>query len=632
MKYRKEIDGLRAIAVLPVIFYHSSIPFFKSGFIGVDIFFVISGFLITSIIHNEMEFNTFSIASFYERRVRRLLPALFLVIAVTFPLSFYFLAPQYYKNFSQSVVATQFFSSNILFWLTGNYFDQSSELKPLLHTWSLAVEEQYYLFYPILLIFLYKYSKNIILLVLFFIFSFSLILNIYISKSSPSAAFYLLHTRAWELLLGGLAFYYSIYYSRYYSNRIANILSTLGLLVILGSFVYYGNTLASPMLSMLAPTFGAALVLIFTNPSSLSYKILGSLFLTSIGLISYSAYLWHQPILAIARHTKITEITHKESFFLILFILLLSYLTWRFVERPFRNISFITREILFKYSLFTGLVFLFVGMVGHLTNGFIFRTPPSHIPPAYFQYYYKNKQIKNGIDGKPCMSETDSICKVNSVNSPLARNILLVGDSHSGDYTNNFRNFLIDRNYNGSQMSVAGCGFVYSQFSRHNGLCGKSFNTLLDYVKNNQVDDIIFITSMYDHIVSNSDILSTVDLLTEIKQNTKRLWVFTPRFTLSHDPLRAANLNLLSQLSIITPLFHTKIDDMLSSLEDSNKNIILFNEMKSLFILSNKDPGIFNAHTLDNIPLYVDTNHLNDFSANIIFSDFVKLYDIRSLN
>lgn len=628
MKHRKEIDGLRALAVLPVIFYHSSIPLFNSGFIGVDIFFVISGYLITTIIQNELAFNTFSIASFYERRARRILPALFLVIAVAFPLSFYLLTPQYFKNFSQSVVATQFFASNILFWLTGNYFDQSSELKPLLHTWSLAVEEQYYLFYPLLLLFLHKYSRKIVISSLVLIFLTSLFLAIYYSSVSPSASFYLLHTRAWELILGGLASYNTLHYS----NRISNILSSLGLFVVLGSFFYYDKTIISPSLFMLLPTLGAAFVLCFTNPGSLSYKLLGNVFLTSIGLISYSAYLWHQPILAIARHTKITDLTQNESLFLIILILLLSYFTWRYVERPFRNVSFLSRKALFNYSLITSVIFLFLGFIGHLTNGFIFRTPANHLPVSYFHYYYSNKKITNGIDGKLCMSETDSICRVNSVTLPKVRNILLVGDSHSGDYTNQFRNFLIDRNYNGSQMSVAGCGFVYSQFNRHNGLCGKSYNTLIHYIQYNHFDDIIFISSMYDHIVADADLLSTIELLNRIKQSTKRLWIFSPRLTLSHDPMRAANLNLLSDLNFISPKYRTNIDNMLFALEVSNKNIFLFDEMKSLYVLSEKDPAIFNAHTIDNVPLYIDTNHLNDLSANIIFEDFIKMYDKRSLN
>lgn len=163
MKYRSEIDGLRSVAVIPVIFFHAGISIFKGGFIGVDVFFVISGYLITTIILTEMGQSRFSIANFYERRVRRILPALFLVMLVSLPFAWFWLIPSDLKNFSQSLAAVSSFSSNFLFWRESGYWDTASELKPLLHTWSLAVEEQYYVLFPLFLSLMWKYRKRWIL-------------------------------------------------------------------------------------------------------------------------------------------------------------------------------------------------------------------------------------------------------------------------------------------------------------------------------------------------------------------------------------------------------------------------------------------------------------------------------------
>ncbi len=211
MKYRAEIDGLRALAVLPVILFHAGFEWFSGGFIGVDVFFVISGYLITSMIIAEMNEGNFSIVNFYERRARRILPALFFVMFLCLPFAWLWLTPNYLKDFGQSLVAVSTFSSNILFWLEDGYFDPVSELKPLLHTWSLAIEEQYYILFPIFLILTWRFGIKWILILLSLIFLVSLSITQWGSDNAPSAAFYLLPTRGWELLLGVFsAFTYTI--------------------------------------------------------------------------------------------------------------------------------------------------------------------------------------------------------------------------------------------------------------------------------------------------------------------------------------------------------------------------------------------------------------------------------------
>jgi peptidoglycan/LPS O-acetylase OafA/YrhL len=208
MKYRKEIDGLRALAVLPVILFHAGFTTFSGGFVGVDIFFVISGYLITTIIVDEMEKGKFSLFNFYDRRARRILPALFFVMLCTLPFAWFWMLPRDLKSFSESLVAVPLFASNILFYLTSGYFDTASVLKPLLHTWSLAVEEQYYVLFPLFLMLAWKLGKKWIISLLLLIAIVSLLAAQWGSPTHPSFTFYLLPTRGFEILIGALISFY----------------------------------------------------------------------------------------------------------------------------------------------------------------------------------------------------------------------------------------------------------------------------------------------------------------------------------------------------------------------------------------------------------------------------------------
>jgi peptidoglycan/LPS O-acetylase OafA/YrhL len=208
MEYRREIDGLRALAVLPVILFHAGFTTFSGGFVGVDVFFVISGYLITTIILTELEQGTFSIVNFYERRARRILPALFVMMLACLPFAWFWLLPEDMKDFSQSLLAVSVFASNILFWRESGYFDSAAELKPLLHTWSLAVEEQYYMLFPLFLMATWRFGRRWILGSLIAVALASLALAQWGSLVKPAATFYLLPTRVWELLIGAFAAFY----------------------------------------------------------------------------------------------------------------------------------------------------------------------------------------------------------------------------------------------------------------------------------------------------------------------------------------------------------------------------------------------------------------------------------------
>ena len=370
MKYRAEIDGLRALAVLPVILFHAGFEWFSGGFVGVDVFFVISGYLITTIIISEMAEGKFSIVNFYERRARRILPALFFVMAACLPFAWLWLTPTDLKYFGQSLVAVSTFSSNILFWSESGYFDNAAELKPLLHTWSLAVEEQYYILFPIFLMLTWRLGIKWVLILLSGVFFISLGVAQWGAYNSPPAAFFLLPTRGWELLIGVFAAFYLKYNTHLKSHSLNQALSLLGFGMIVYSITAFDKTTPFPGLYALIPTIGTGLLILCTVPKTFVHKLLSLKFIVGIGLISYSTYLWHQPLLAFARHRLLGDVSDLILIALCIASLVMAWFSWRFVEGPFRNKHTITRNKVFLFSIVGIGIFCSLGLSINLKNGY----------------------------------------------------------------------------------------------------------------------------------------------------------------------------------------------------------------------------------------------------------------------
>ncbi|MCC7460202.1 MAG: acyltransferase [Proteobacteria bacterium] len=372
MRYRNEIDGLRAIAVIPVVLFHAGLKTFSGGFVGVDIFFVISGYLITSIILSKIDDNNFSLTEFYERRARRILPALFLVMGVTIPMAWLWMDPFELKEFGQSLISTATFSSNIFFQLKTGYFNTSSELKPLLHTWSLAVEEQYYIIFPLLIMLVHRLGRTTLILTLVTITLTSLALAQWAAYNSPSFASYSLPTRMWEILLGSFV---ALYFQR--SDKIIQIawlnqtLSFAGLLLIFYSIAYFDAHTPFPSLYTLVPTIGAALVIIFAQPHTIAHRLLASRIMVGIGVISYSVYLWHQPVFSMARIYTLKDLSFGWNAACTIITFALAYLTKLSVEDYFR--FRLTKQNRFKalggLSAFAICLIAF-GISSHINLGF----------------------------------------------------------------------------------------------------------------------------------------------------------------------------------------------------------------------------------------------------------------------
>ena len=335
--YRPDVDGLRAVAVLAVVLFHAGFAGFGGGFVGVDVFFVISGFLITRLIVDDPNF---SLLAFYQRRARRILPALAVVVFATSVAAYIFFLPEEFLAFSKSVVATTLFSSNILFWYETGYFDAPGDLKPLLHTWSLAVEEQFYFVYPLLLMFCRRVLRSRWIVLLLPLCLISLWASAHaVSSRNAEAAFYLAPFRAWEFLLGTLVAVDAVPRLGHRLGR--ELLAAFGLALILWSVVTYSEALPFPGLNALVPCLGAALLIwLGGEQQTIVGRALSSPPLVFIGLLSYSIYLWHWPLFVFARYILMQELSWPAQVSLVLATFPLSYLSWRYVELPVRRGSY----------------------------------------------------------------------------------------------------------------------------------------------------------------------------------------------------------------------------------------------------------------------------------------------------
>ena len=366
---------LRALAVVPVVLFHAKITGFDGGFVGVDIFFVTSGFLITGIISEELQQGNFRLSKFYERRVRRILPTLFFMMIICGPFAYLWMLPDELENFGQSFVATAFSANNILLTLTSNYWDLASEFKPLIHTWSLAVEEQYYFAFHLIMMGIWKRGRSSVLYILTTIFgislSFAIVVHMFsLNQLASSAVFYLPPTRIWELLLGAMAAMVFSSGRLKPSRGFVEILGILGLVLISVSVILFDKSLPSPSAYTLVPTIGATLIILFADVRSAAGRLLSWGPLVWIGLISYSLYLWHQPLFAFLRIYSREEPGTWQMAGAILVTVCLSALSWRYVEQPFRKSGVVSRGAVLGSSLLIGLALVLVGFTLHRSQGF----------------------------------------------------------------------------------------------------------------------------------------------------------------------------------------------------------------------------------------------------------------------
>ena len=423
LTYRPEIDGLRAIAILGVLGFHAGFAFLGGGFVGVDVFFVISGFLITSIIINEREAGSFSLARFYERRVRRILPALYLVILACIPPAIVLMNPEELKDFAQSLIAVPLFISNLLFWHESGYFNTASELKPLLHTWSLAIEEQYYLFFPLLLALLARLPGIWRTALLALIAAASLIAAQWSTVNAPDSGFFLLPMRAWELFAGSLLALHPDF-ARQWPRLAREFMGFSGLILILGSMLLFSRQTPHPGFATLLPVLGTVMLIAARN--AVGGQLPGRFGLPALGLISYSAYLWHVPLFTFARLHLQDAPPPLLGGALAALSLGLAWCSWRFVEQPCRNRQRVATRPLLWGAGAVSLLILGLGGIGQITNGL---ERSGNLPAAVAASIARAPAFERCFDQTNAHRRDDWLCPLGQAGRPPR--FMVVGDSHA---------------------------------------------------------------------------------------------------------------------------------------------------------------------------------------------------------
>lgn len=426
LSYRADIDGLRAIAVLAVVFFHGLPQLIPGGFIGVDVFFVISGYLISSILMKEHDAHRFTYKDFYSRRIRRIFPALITVLSFTFILGWFSLFAEELAQLGKHIVGGGLFAANLVFWSEAGYFDTASNEKLLLHLWSLGIEEQFYILWPIILGFIWKPRWALNGIIILFVLSF--LINIFITETNQTAAFFFPISRFWELLIGALLAWFQLKKPNTLS-QFNHLQSLLGALFLILGFIFIRENHAFPGYWAALPVLGSALLISAGPTAILNRWLLSNKPMVWIGLISYPLYLWHWPVMAYIRIFKDGDLNRPWALRAIFFSLLFAWLTYRFIETPFRKGAYSHNKILSLIAAM--LILIIVGATAFLADGFPSRKAANTADPVLIQDI-KQQHRAYASDGncpqflKGIITPENPIC----LSKTAAPGLVIMGDSH----------------------------------------------------------------------------------------------------------------------------------------------------------------------------------------------------------
>jgi peptidoglycan/LPS O-acetylase OafA/YrhL len=456
ISYRPDIDGLRAIAVLSVILFHAGLSAFGGGYVGVDVFFVISGFLITSLIIEDLERGIFTLSGFWERRFRRILPALTVVIVATLIAGWFLYLPADYEALGLQALTQSFFSSNILFYKQAGYFDTESHLKPLLHTWSLAVEEQYYLFFPLASFAVWKRGRKAFAKFLIISTIVSFVFCLLVFRNNPDLTFYMLPFRGWELLVGSLLAFYSSKAAGV-PQRVRELLSLSGIVAIACAVFLYTEDTPFPGYTALLPCLGAAAIIFagIGGKSAVS-QTLSFRPLVFIGLVSYAWYLWHWPVIVFVKYLPFIEFSTPIAAVCVVVSFVLAVLTWKFVETPFRQRKILPdQRSLFLFSLTILVLLAVTGAIIWQAKGLSWRLGENVLRYAsgITDYNPKRDQCDKMAPEKV---SADGACTTLS-ESNVQPDFLLWGDSHADSLAPAFYELSDKYKRNGYVITHQGC-------------------------------------------------------------------------------------------------------------------------------------------------------------------------------
>ena len=557
LKYRPEIDGLRAIAVVAVVLYHAKFiingkHFLAGGFIGVDIFFVISGYLITSILLKEINQGTFSFLSFYDRRARRILPALFTVMLASIPFAWIQFFPKEMKMYSGSILSSLGFSSNIWFSNEVSYWAGRSDLKPFLHTWSLSVEEQFYVIFPILLLLLFKVATKYIFHIMTLLLLASLTYGHFTSQTDVNSAFYLLPYRGWEILAGSLLANINTGILLLRFPRITKIIPVIGITLISLPFFYFDQNTHHPSLLTLIPVFGTALLIGFCQKDELITKILSHKILTGIGLVSYGFYLWHFPVFAFTRtNLKVLPLYIKGA--CILVSLLLAILMYLLIETPIRKrkSSFVHIGLLLTFLFLTG-----IQLYSYKTAGakFRFANFNKHVELYYWDNDGGNREKFSTYDGcwatreKTIPQDPFKKCKANE-QLRKHNTIMVIGDSNTASIIPGLikhfgKNAIVQRTVNSCLPST-----------KQTRYCARSFSVTIKELRKTQ-PTLIIIGGMYKTVEDSARLRDFINQ--ELKEFKNKIIVLGPLPRWRHLPKRLYKLFLDSESFSVPKMLRPK--------------------------------------------------------------------------
>lgn len=549
-KYRPDIDGLRAVSVLAVVAFHAFPSWVKGGFIGVDVFFVISGYLISTIIFENLDKGTFSFSEFYSRRIRRIFPALLLVLIACFAFGWFVLLADEYKQLGKHIAAGAGFISNFILWNEAGYFDNSAETKPLLHLWSLGIEEQFYIVWPLLLWFAWKRKFNLLTITIVATIA-TFILNLKGVKQDMVATFYSPQTRFWELLSGSLLAWFTLFKKDAFTGikskidvwlssilyiekqdgdgkTLVNVLSFLGLFLLLYGFWKINKELSFPGNWALMPVLGAVLIITAGAKAWVNRIILSNKIAVWFGLISFPLYLWHWPILSFARIVEGDIPSHNIRIAVVILSIMLAWLTYKLVERPIRFGGHSRR----KLSVLIVLMVL-IGCIGYnayVRDGLRFRAAAKKMEQFRADAIKKEDKVRQvKIKAGVCQfNKTGQYSDIESFvahwkcfsddESLYSSRVLMFGDSHAADKSMGLRLNGVDV----VQLGGAGCSINPSLATDQRNYCSQLFGLVK---KHENAYDVIFLSNSFPMSQINFENISQIF---KYWSGSKKVFLFTP--------------------------------------------------------------------------------------------------------
>jgi peptidoglycan/LPS O-acetylase OafA/YrhL len=591
MRYRPEVDGLRALAVVPVMLFHAGVPYIGGGFVGVDIFFVISGFLITLSLLADENFSPIDrFARFYQRRLRRIIPALALVVTATLVGGVAVLLPHELIQLGKSAVATSLFVSNFWFWSQSGYFAASAQSMPLLHTWSLAVEEQFYIVFPLLLIVLGKGRRIVSFIVVSSVAAAIFVFSVYLTMHKPGVAFYW-PTRAWELLLGSM-----LALAGSAPRRTREVISIAGLLLIAFSLFAFDRTTPFPGYSALVPVLGAVGV-IYGGGETFVGRALSLRPLVWIGLISYSLYLWHWPILGLTKQALVVDhLSVTQTMGCIAATFLAAALSWRFVEMPFRKIR-MQRKRLFFWAGATLGCGVAAGLALPALQG---------LPSRFSDESLRLARVQAADKPENCVDYDRFVCQV-GVGEPR---FLVWGDSHAGALSPAIANIAATP---GLYAAFGGCppllGLVPDELPGDDKPNCKEHNQkIVEKVATDGSIDVVILAAYWSaYKLKDVYLRDTLDKLRDRHV-----------FIVEDNPSPGFNVPwILAMKGAALPIRPSKLPESFHVVRDY-PNVQLV-KLSDALCLGDDCPPTKGGHAL-----YADDNHISAYAANTIVSVFLK--------